>query len=73
MWKAVEEAMEAGTLDRLRNTREGVIMPGPKTQTQRDAKGKNTQKARKREQKLEHRKPEVQEEDDGSDGGFFDE
>lgn len=72
-WKAVEEAMEAGTLDRLRNSKEGIVMPGSKVQTQKGAKGNKVQKDQ-REQKVQPAKivtPKV--DDEGSDGGFFDE
>jgi hypothetical protein len=74
MWKAVEEAMETGTLDRLRNSKEGVVMPGPKVQAKKKAKGKIVRKGDKGEQNSDHEKiVGPMEEDEGSDGGFFDE
>jgi hypothetical protein len=74
MWKAVEEAMETGTLDRLRNSKEGVVMPRPNVKAQKDGMKGKTQRDHKREQKLEGPKAVARnEEDEGSDGGFFDE
>jgi hypothetical protein len=73
MWKAIEEAMETGTLDRLRNTKEGVVVPGPKVQAKKKkAKGENVRKGDKGEQDPGHDKTVGPAEDDeGNDSEFF--
>ncbi|PVH97591.1 hypothetical protein DM02DRAFT_658173 [Periconia macrospinosa] len=72
MWKAVEKAMEDGTLEALRNSREGVTIP-----TKKDPK---REKAEKQKQKQNQGKAQtsapapangVNSEDEDSDGGFF--
>lgn len=79
MWKAVEKAMEDRTLEALRNSREGVTIPGPKK-----AKGDKTKKDGRHEEKQEKKQKQEsksaawqgngaagEEEDEDSDGGFF--
>ncbi|KAF2680368.1 hypothetical protein K458DRAFT_373644 [Lentithecium fluviatile CBS 122367] len=67
MWKAVEDAMEAGTLEKLRNSKEGVTIPGPKEAVSKSAQGKKATLVQcgPREQAA------PKEEDEDSDGGFF--
>jgi hypothetical protein len=85
MWKAVEEAMAEGTLDALRNSKEGM----PAAVPQKKEKKKNEQphaqqavrvKEKKVEEKLAAAKNrrerralgvQAQEEAEESDGGFF--
>jgi hypothetical protein len=77
VWKAIEEAMEAGTLDRLRNSKEGVVMPQPKVHAQKKVKSNNVPKSSKGEQRIaQENNVEPMEEDEDGDGfghDFFDE
>jgi hypothetical protein len=70
MWKSVEKAIEAGTLEELRNSREGVTIPGPKDALFAYEKGRKTKKDHIREQKQDKALVPPPE-DDESDGGFF--
>jgi hypothetical protein len=70
MWKAIEHAMEEGTLDTLRYSKDAV--PAAPMQKSKATKEKQAQKHKLAAQRLE--KPtqdSVQEEHDDSDGGFF--
>ena len=76
MWKRVEKAMEDRALEELRESREGVTIPGAPTRTQ----PKTTKKAEKKD-KQEYAKQKKtqdtrmaagdQDEDEDSDEGFF--
>ncbi|KAF2477012.1 uncharacterized protein BDR25DRAFT_339082 [Lindgomyces ingoldianus] len=77
MWKAIERAMEEGTLDVLRNSKAGLPVIEPKEDNRskqkeaRKYKKKNTQ-AGIMQRMLEDTNVEVvDEKDDESDGGFF--
>jgi hypothetical protein len=72
MWKAVEEAMETGTLNQLRNSKEGVTMPKPKEQNRKNEKSRKTREdLRQKPKAKEGRAVAPTEENDESDGGFF--
>lgn len=76
MWRAVEHAMEEGTLDALRNSKDAI--PAAPRQKSKATKDKQLKKdkldkkdkahAKKQENSSHH---EMQEEDEESDGGFF--
>lgn len=82
MWKTVEEAMANGTLDALRNSKEGMPSapaPVPKKQEKKKEHGVKS-KSTKTEEKLAAAKnrrerralgAQAQEEAEESDGGFF--
>lgn len=76
MWKVVEICMQQGKLDKLRN---GILMKSasrPKTDDdiaarERKADKKKDKKATKGEKSIKEKQPAAQEDDEDSDGGFF--
>ncbi|KAF2275472.1 uncharacterized protein EI97DRAFT_76282 [Westerdykella ornata] len=71
MWAAVERAMEEGTLDKLRNSDDGSAgrRPLPKTKSHGTTKKSARENAKKTAQP---KQPQIgEQEDDDSDGGFF--
>ncbi|KAF2637224.1 hypothetical protein P280DRAFT_500817 [Massarina eburnea CBS 473.64] len=75
MWKAVEKAMEDGTLEKLRNSREGVTIPGPEDPifewTKKTANDIRIREEEEEEKRKEGKAPAPQPGDGDSDGGFF--
>ena len=76
MWHMVEQAMEEGTLDALRNRKEHVVRPGSKANTQLKEQKKKKSKTKPHpgimQQMLKDgRSAANQEDEDDSDGGFF--
>lgn len=85
MWKAVEEAMAEGTLDALRNSKEGLPAAVPKKEPPKKKAQPQVQQAVKvKEKKVEEKLAaaknrrerralgvQAQEEAEESDGGFF--
>lgn len=68
IWRAVEQAMEDGTLETLRESKEGVTIPGPKDEIW---KGRITKKDHKKLQIKDTKAAAPKEEVEESDGGFF--
>jgi hypothetical protein len=84
MWRAVEEAMAEGTLDALRNSKEGMPAPVPKKENKKKEQSQPQQAVKFREKKVEEKLAtaknrrerralgvQAQEEAEESDGGFF--
>ncbi|CAI6333115.1 unnamed protein product [Periconia digitata] len=83
MWKAVENAMENNALEALRNSREGVTIPGPKHPVPEANKTKKDHLREKKEKQKEEKQDgsavsptngggdNEEEDDEDSDGGFF--
>jgi hypothetical protein len=85
MWRAVEAAMEEGTLDTLRNRKDDMPAPVPRKEKKKNKeKGQSQQAATIKEKKVEEKLAaaknrrerralgvQAQEEADESDGGFF--
>lgn len=67
MWKAVERAMKEGTLDDLRNSEVGVSHQ-PTKEHSRIKEGRHK---KKQEKKTQSGITSTKDEDDESDGGFF--
>ena len=75
MWKAVEQAMEEGTLDKLRYSKDAVPAEPPKGIKKPKVKEVKKDKADSKPQKMQHTNGtsyyNTHAEDDDSDGGFF--
>lgn len=74
MWKRVEKAMEDDTLEELRESKEGVTIPGAPTRTQSKTAKKGDTKDKQdhtKQKKTEDRRVAAEDEDEDSDEGFF--
>ncbi|KAF1958378.1 hypothetical protein CC80DRAFT_442320 [Byssothecium circinans] len=78
IWKAVEKAMEDRTLEALRNSREGVTIPGADDPMWQYPRGRKEKKHHLREEREKEKRaqgkssvPDAMEVDEDSDGGFF--
>jgi len=70
MWKAVEQAMEEGTLEKLRYSKDAVPAEPPKKSKKPKAKENKKESKASHTASTSHNHP-VQDQDDDSDGGFF--
>lgn len=73
MWRAIKQAMEDDTLDRLRHSKDSIpAAPPQKKKATKDKKDK-TEKKKDASQKQSEGGEQAGEDDDGeaSDGGFF--
>lgn len=69
MWKAVESAMEEGTLEKLRYSKDAV--PGAPTQKSKKPRVKEGKPKPGEQKSIGSKAYAVQEDDEESDGGFF--
>jgi hypothetical protein len=77
MWKTVERAMEEGTLEDLRNSSVGTVKAKPKILPARERRKPNVERKKQalpdvaQNRREKRRAAQTQEDDQESDGGFF--
>jgi hypothetical protein len=77
MWKTVERAMEEGTLEDLRNSSVGTVKAKPKILPARERRKPNVERKKQalpdvaQNRREKRRAAQTQEDDQDSDGGFF--
>lgn len=71
MWKAVESAMQEGTLEALRESKDGVTIPGPKPAVLDNKKMTKPMQGHGKGQEVRKDAHKTLDEDEDSDIGFF--